>query len=90
MPPDVMAEVEKAFSLWLNVEHLIAVLSGDDEGATRLTEWFVRDLERVGGSRLPLLGLRETFALVQETLGAGTAGGPVSDADRRTERLVAG
>ncbi|XVU28670.1 hypothetical protein ACQPZJ_16935 [Actinoplanes sp. CA-054009] len=88
MPPGVMAEVEKAFSMWLNVEHLIAVLSGDDERATRLTEWLVRDMER-GEGRLPLLGPAETFALVQDTL-AGTRSAGTTSTDRSTERLVTG
>ncbi|MFF5076338.1 hypothetical protein ACFY36_04755 [Actinoplanes sp. NPDC000266] len=104
MPAEVEAEVGRAFSLWLNVEHLIAVLSGDDERATRLTEWFVGDIERVKGGRLPLrpplLGLRETFALVQDSLAdlmnfdaealATEMKSRGSDFDRRMEKLVTG
>ena len=74
MPPAVMEEVERGLSLWLNVEDLVTTLDGDRARRIALYEWLAADMERVQRGDNPLrpalLGLPETFVLVQDSLAS--------------------
>lgn len=66
------ATVRRGLSLWLNVEDVVASLAADQERRVALVQAFVADAERLDAGlrpRMPpLLGFREAFARVQETL----------------------
>ena len=66
------ATVRRGLALWLNVEDLVASLAADRERRVDRAEAFVADLKRLDAGlrpRLPpLVGFREAFSRVQESL----------------------
>lgn len=66
------AIVRSGLAMWLNVENVVASLAADQERRAALAEAFVADSERHEAGLLPrmppLLGFREAFARVQESL----------------------
>jgi len=69
---EVATRVDRGLSCWLNVEYLIAMLHGDRERREALEKAFLADRDRFDAGqrprRPPLLGLQETFVLVQDTI----------------------
>jgi len=74
MPPDVMEEVGRWLSLWLNVEELVTALDGDHARRADLLDFYVADFERIEMGAYPLrpalLGSRATFVRVQDSLAS--------------------